>query len=205
MYGKNRDYVSYSAIILWEKKPDQYRRQYYEDAPRLDNIYTRLGKEIHEKLEKNAEFFSEIDRTGLREQEIITTISGIKVKAFIDYIDLRIPLIRDYKTSLTPWTPSKVLSHEQLPFYSLLVENEMGIKIRNADILWFETIKKENNIKRGGVKINLGTELFLSGYYEIIKRPSPITIAERTRIKKWLITKAEEIKIDYAKYKATNN
>lgn len=200
MYGKNRDYCSYSALILWQTNPEQYRRQYYEDTPKLDNIFTRFGKQIHEQLEKNQEFFPEIDRTGLREQQIETTIKGVKVKAFIDYIDLRQPLIRDYKTSIARWTPAKVQAHEQLPFYSLLVENEMGIAIRNTDILWFETARKENIIKKGGVKLVGDTELFLTGYYEVIKRPSLVTKDERKRLKNWLVDKADEIRLDYEEY-----
>lgn len=204
MYGKNRDYCSYSALMLWKTNPDQYRKQYYENLPKVSSIYTRFGKQIHEQLEKNHEFFPEIDRTGLREQQIETVIKGVKVKAFIDYIDLRTPLIRDYKTSISRWTPVKVQSHEQLPFYSLLVENEMGLTIRNTDILWFETAKKADVIKKGGVKLIGETELFLTGYYEVIKRPHPVTAKERTRLKKWLIETADEIRFDYEKFQRAN-
>lgn len=202
LYGTDKNYVSYSSLKLWESNPNEYRRIYYEGKPRPDSIYTRFGKHIHDQLEKYDDFYKEIDRTGLREQQILVTISGVKVKAYIDYIDLRIPLIRDYKTSIKPWTPAKVQDHEQLPFYSLLVEHQFGIKVRDVDILWLETQHRQPTIKRGGVTISGEKELFLTGYWEIIKRPYKVTASERKRLKDWLIKTANEIQIDYEKYRS---
>ena len=203
MYGLNKPYLSWSALSLWQQSQARYRKQYYEKSPRFNNIYTRFGKKIHDRLEKDPTFLPDIDRVGLREQSIEGVLEGVHLKGFVDYIDLRIPLIRDYKTSKKQWTVADVAKNKQLVFYSVLVEQEFGIPVDEVDILWLETKEKAKEEKIGGVAINTTPELNLSGHYEIIKRPEPVSALEKEEMKEWIITNAQAILEDYKSYLAS--
>lgn len=198
LYGHNKDYLSFSAIEKWFKNKDAYRRDYYEEKQKFENKYTRFGKEIHEKLETDKDFMPSIDRTGLREQSIDTIVDGVRIKAYVDHIDLRVPFVRDYKTGKTRWTPAKVQRHEQLPFYSLLAEIEYGIKINKGQILWLETDYDVTETKMNGVSLITDNGMKLTGNTDIIERR--ITQADRNRMRAYIRVAAKEIADDYAEY-----
>lgn len=172
-----KKYISYSAWQLWKSSKTQFRDKYYEGKKSPENIYSIFGREVHKKIEIGEIGLPPLLHNSQREVAINTHIEGIPVLAYVDILNVDLPLLADVKTGKrnkdgeSPWTELSVYKHEQLPFYALAVEAEYGVKIREGYIFWLETGFNTVIERIGSREIETdGSDLVLTGHSEIIRR-----------------------------------
>lgn len=198
-----KKYLSYSQIDLWIKNKNEYRLRYYEGKKSPDTVYTLFGRDVHEQIDTDPKF-ADI-RLPKAEHKILVEVSGIPVMGYLDTYHPVTHYFGDYKTGIRKpdgkprWTQYDVEMHEQLPFYSLLIQEKYGVKMNKSYLVWLETIFKDTTIKKGATTINLGRELLLTGEMERFERR--IYQYDRDRMKKWIIKSAKEIHNDYGEWR----
>lgn len=206
-----KPYLSWSSLNLWSKDKEQFRARYYRNEKLPDTPYTIFGRAVHDLLE-NDEGLNHIPRYPLKEVKLQTVIEGVPILGYIDSMeDSHTRRFIDYKSSIrnpdgsSKWTELEVQKLDQLPFYSMLIyENYAGpnkVKKGNhrAKLIWLETQWKQEPHQFGSCTlIGDGSELELSGYYEVFERV--IEPWERQRMKEWVVKNAQEISDDYSKY-----
>ena len=210
LYGKNKDYVSYSALRVWKESRDLYRRKYYDGQLDTGTVYTRFGKRVAEILEKRdfTDFpeLHQIPHYPISEQSIEIELEGIKVKGYLDLFDPATNAFGEVKTGIAnptkvaPWSRVTVRKHEQLPFYSLLIKKKFGTVTNRCNLIWLETrfIRVEDTI--GSRRMDRDSDdLELTGKMKIF--PRSIYQWERDRIEQMIINTANEIAIDYESYR----
>lgn len=199
IFGKGKDYMSYSAYSLWKRNPEAYRRHYYDGEKTFETIETRFGSKVHEMLENNDPSLSHVPHYSTFEYPIEVVIEGNKIRGRIDSIDMARLRFLDFKTGHTPWTKLKVRKLDQMPFYSMLLKEAYGKVDRICHLVWIETEFDKKSIQFDGHELTAQTRnLRLTGKVKKFKRE--ISKWERTRIKKDLLKVCEEIKKDYAEY-----
>lgn len=207
IYKLPKDYLSYSAITLWSKDKAKFRRRYYENIKDKDTVYTLFGKEVHAQIEKDPKFAH--IRLPIAEQRMSVHIEGVPILGYIDTFDDVTCDFGEYKTAIlnsdgsSKWTQLTVQKHDQLPFYSLLIQEKFGKKINKTFLVWLETVFKDNVRSIGGVKLGGERELVLTGKHEIFHRK--MFQYDRDRIREWIIQSAKEISDDYQEWLIKNN
>jgi len=148
MYGKDKPYVSYSAITLWRQSKDRYRKRYYELERGYTSTEMEFGSQVSRTLETNAcsdDVLARVPRYSVMEQELEVEIDGIRVRGFLDSFDPVKKRFIEYKSGHlssvgeAPWTQAKVEKHMQLPFYSLLIQEIYGEVDDKCHHVWIET------------------------------------------------------------------
>lgn len=203
IFGKNKDYLSFSSVRLWKQSKEQYRKHYYDGAPGIDTVYTRFGKRIADLLEardfEQYPLLSKVPAYPVSEHSIEVTLNGVRVVGRLDLWNPKTFSFGEVKTGSKshkngpPWDAVKVARWEQLPWYSLLIKESEG-KVKNkCHLIWLETEFKEQK----GILRN--KELCLTGEIKIFERI--IFEYERKNIRKEIITIANDIQQDYATYR----
>ena len=200
-----KKYISYSQVSLWKRDKSAYRRKYYDGEPSVDTAYTMFGKEIHAQIEAGG--LEHVPRYSKHEHEVRVNIEDVPVIGYIDSFAPRRCAIVEYKTGIRDasnsprWTQSKVQAHDQLPFYSMLVQQKYGKVHDETTLVWLETewYEHESVEMFDGMELT-GTErrLRLTGDIEIFKRT--IEQWERDRMIEILLSTAKEISEDYERY-----
>lgn len=197
-----KPYLSWSAISLWNRDKDLFRRRYYENEKSPDNVFTLFGRETHTMLETQ-ENLAHIPRHEIAELEIKTEIEGVPILGYIDNFSPKTKAFLDYKTAKNPWTEVEVQKLDQMPFYSLLIKEKFGKVKAKCQLIWLETRFKEVEEKVGSqIMVGEGNELELTGVFKVFNRT--IEEWERERIKKWIVKSAKEISEDYQNYLLKN-
>jgi len=203
-----KKYLSYSALTLWKRDKRAFRRRYYEGIAMPDTPYTLFGREIAEELEKR-EALSHIPRYSVPEYKCEVEIDGVPVLGYLDSFDPDTNSIMEFKTGIkTPsgkprWTKLEVAKHEQLPFYSMLVEEKHGKVDPVVTLVWLETawVEREKTHFAEALDMMLSSTyrvLELTGHSETFTRR--IAKWERDRMREWVRTASKEIAEDYAEY-----
>ncbi len=198
-YNLPKKYLSYSALELWRKDKNAFRSKYYEGIDRGDTIYTLYGREVHEIIDKDPAYAH--IRLPIAEQEMTVKVSGVTVMGYIDTFDPETHDFNEYKSGIRKpdgsprWTKVDVQKHDQLPFYSMMIEKKYGTKVNTCKLVWLETQKEAQSMKIGGVTLGQGSKLSLTGHLEVFERK--IYQYDRDRMKKWVVTSAEDISNDY--------
>jgi hypothetical protein len=198
-----KDYLSYSALTLFEKNKADFRKRYYEGLKLPDTKYSRFGREVHEQIDTDPQF-ADI-RLPVAEHKMTVKVEGIPILGYIDTFCPETFNFGEYKSGIRKpdgkprWTAVDVAKHDQLPFYSLLIQEKYGAKINKTYLVWLETEIKKHTITQGGVEIVLSQEMKLTGYRERFDRK--IYQYDRDRIKKWIITSAKQIHDDYEQWR----
>lgn len=65
-----KGYLSYSQWDLWIKNPNRYRREYFENADRLDTVYLRFGGQFSKMVEALGERMQHIPNRMLAIEEL---------------------------------------------------------------------------------------------------------------------------------------
>jgi hypothetical protein len=204
LYGYKKWYLSYSALDLWRSSKTQYRKRYYLEEPeKIENKYTRFGKKVHGWIENGLLHLPDYPDTEFTsEYRIIERISGIPIMAYIDLYDPITHRFADVKTGKSKWTPSKVQKLDQLPIYSLLIQQHTGHVTDECAVVWIgtECHTPENTSPFAGA----GQEeaLRLTGDMAVLKRT--VDQDERNRWRERIVTLASEIEKDYQDYKNNN-
>lgn len=200
-YNLPRGYLSYSAIMLWVKNPEAYRKRYYENEPQNESVPMIFGKKIAEVLEsRDYKEFPELAKVPfypVSEYPIVIDVAGVPVKAYLDLWEPETFTFGEVKTGgSTAWDLVKVMKHEQLPFYSLLIKEAHGKVNPKVNLIWLETRYKRVMEKIGSRTLECdGRDLELTGRMEVFERR--IAEWERKRIKKLILQSAQEITDDY--------
>lgn len=198
-----KPYLSYSAIDLWKRDKTRFRRRYYEGITDPDSAFSLFGREVHALIDSDPKF-ADI-RLAQAEKKVEVEIDGIPVLGYIDTYDPDTPLLGEYKSAIrnpdgtSKWTKSTVLKHNQLPFYSLLVQEKYGVKVNKTYLVWLETAWEEGKKKMGGATIGFGRRLVLTGHTERFERR--IYQYDRDRMRKWIVESAKEISDDFTLWK----
>ena len=186
-----KKFLSYSAIQLWNTSKDQFRKRYYENIKFADTKYTLFGKAIEKEI--YAGKYPDIPCWGGAQHELKTTIEDIPIIGYLDSFNFEDKQFLDYKTSLEPWTLTKVQKLDQLPFYSMLVEKIYGKVHPVCKLIWLETqVVAEKGL------LTHSDKMIYTGKHEIFERN--IKKWERRRIIDWITVSAEEISQDYCEY-----
>lgn len=208
-----RGYLSHSAMDLWAKSKDRYRRKYYGDQlPEPTTPYMAFGKEIASLMEdkkavKKHPILRRVPRYSHSEYPLDVVIDGVPIKGFIDSFDPKKNRILEYKTGIrdakgnAPWDAVKVRRHDQLLLYSLCVEELLGEVHPVTKLVWVETQWEERceTYQFGDAEITeCGPHLSLTGDLEVFKRP--IDAWEREWMRKEIVRVATEISEDYKNY-----
>lgn len=202
-----KGYLSYSAMSLWQRSPEQYRARYYENAPDFDSPELTFGKHIAKMLEDSHESVAHVPRLPVAEYPFMVEISGVMVKGYIDTFDPEKIAFAEYKTGHLdpsgnpPWNVVKVRQHGQLTLYSCALEIIHKKVDPLCELIWLETefVEKTRTFGKHVLRGH-SRELKLTGRIE--RFPRKITKWERTRMKNLVRDVAEEISEDYKKYHA---
>lgn len=202
-YNLPRSYLSYSSWSLWKRDKQAFRRRYYFNEDSFETVETIFGKKIAKRLEDKDPELSFIPSYSKSEHGIETIIGDVPVKGYLDTFEPDSFSFGEYKTGhlskegKAPWDIVKVAKHDQLPFYSLLIESKYGKVDRVTHLHWLETKFKEKKIMFEGIELIANSrELELTGKILTFKRIIPKW--ERDEIKKSIIKVAEEISEDYS-------
>lgn len=216
-----KPYLSYSAMSLWMRDRNSYRKRYYEGEPYISTPYTEFGNKVGGELEdmsngKLDTFFDstleKVPRYSVPEQKLEVTIAGVPFLMFLDSFDPDTLGILEYKTGIIgpggrePWDRVAVRKHTQLPIYTLGVKHTYGDWNPHIKLVWMETkwstidheLRFQDQVfteKRPGLK--------LTGRVETFDRE--IAEWELDRMEKLIITNAEQISADYKLWRIQNS
>src|SRR3990167_2839207 len=197
-----KSHLSFSSLDLWRHDKARFRRRYYENIKEPDTIYTLFGRAVHEQIDRDPSYAH--IRLPVSEKKITVTVSGVPILGYIDTFDPNTFAWKEYKSGIRKpdgsprWTQVDVEAHDQLPFYSLLLQASFGVKSNHTKLIWFETEFEENGQKVGGVVIGGERKLRLTGQYEVFSRR--IYQYDRDRMRKWIRQAAEEKSSDYKRW-----
>jgi len=199
-----REYISYSAYSLWKKDRGAFRRRYYENEKPFETAETLFGKTIADHLEQ-LKSIEGLDVYGTPEHKIEVEYKGIKILGYLDDFDPKGLRFNEFKTGhlspegKAPWDRVKVQKHEQLVFYSMLVEMKYGKVDPVCCLKWMETSFINKSVEFEGHTLETQSrELKLTGKILTFKRK--IYKWERENLKKEIIKTVLEISNDYKKY-----
>lgn len=210
MLNLPKKYLSYSQLNTWLKNKEVYRDKYYRGEKQHENPEMVFGKQIAKMLEDHEAIkihpvLSKVPHYSVSEHGIKTEIDAIPVMGYIDSFDPKTKSFIEYKSGhLTrngnfPWSQVSVRKHEQLPFYSLLIEQTEGYVNRVCHLIWLETVFKKKTIDFDGhILTSPSRDLELTGRIETFKRI--ITKWERKRMRDLISKVAWEISEDFTNY-----
>lgn len=212
-----KGYLSYSAMDLWLRDPDGYRKRYYLQEPYFSTPYTEFGNLVGGALEERewdhpvlAPVRGKIPQGTHPEHLIEVEIAGVPILGKLDDFNLQNYFIDEYKTGIrdtkgkAPWDRVKVRKHKQLTLYTLMVKHKYGAYNPDIQLTWMETewarIKEQVPFGAGFVEESrMG--LRLTGHVEIF--PRTIAEWELDRLEEIIRETAEDISNDYKKWKKT--
>jgi len=193
-----KPHISWSQINVWMSNPERFRREYFENAGKLDTKFLQFGKGIAKLIEsgKHKELLPELVVYELPEFEIRTLISGIPILSYLDSYDPKLNVFREVKTGKIPWTQSKVQKHDQLTFYATALKSSTGKMPEYCDLDWLETkegIIEVDDFWRENEKLLQVTGRIVTFHREFDER-------EVDRMENLIVKCAEEISEAYLKF-----
>lgn len=146
-----KPHLSWSQMEIWTKNPERYKREYFENAKKLDTKYLQFGKGIAKSIEDGSykEILPDLVVYKFPEYKIEAEIQGVPVLSYVDsYYDeseLNPHVFREYKTGKHPWTQAKVQKHGQLLFYAVGLRAKIGTMPEYCDLDWIETAESSDS------------------------------------------------------------
>ncbi len=136
-----KGHLSWSAISCWLTNPERFRREYFENAEKLDTKYLRFGKGIAELIEngKHKELLPDLVVYEKPEFEIRVEVAGVPILGYLDGYNPSNNTFGEYKTGKHPWTQAKVQKHDQLTLYATMLKALTGKIPEYCDLHWIET------------------------------------------------------------------
>ena len=136
-----KNHLSWSAINCWMTNKERFRREYFENAGRLDTKYLRFGKGIAKMIEDGThkDLLPGLLVYDKPEHELRAEIMGVPMLAYIDSYDSVNNVFLEYKTGKIPWTQAKVQKHDQLTLYATMLKAITGEMPEYCDLIWIET------------------------------------------------------------------
>lgn len=198
MYSLPKGYLSHSAMELWRKNPDAYRRKYYEKGPDINTPEILFGKKIATLLENHDELVKHVKQYSHPEFQLDFQIEGVPILGYIDSFDPKKKRFLEFKTGHVAWDAVRVRKHPQLTLYSLGIEVLFGSVHPTCELVWLET-EKVLTPSLGLVTHEDAHSIKLTGRIETFKRK--IEQWERDKLREDIVSIAREISADYEAYK----
>lgn len=208
MLNLPRSHLSYSAIDLWTKSKDQFRKRYYLNERPPETPEMLFGKKMANLLEKDDPMVRKIPRYFCPEYKLEVMIGDVPMLGYIDSFDPLAFRFYEYKTGRAKtdgkprWDRVAVHETDQLVMYSLLLQEKYG-KVENlCHLVWLEThfVEKIHTTEFDGKTLEASKrEIDLKGHMEVF--PRTIKQYERDDLRKKIIRVANEISDDYTKFK----
>lgn len=196
-----KNYFSYTQYHLWRTNRNAYRDRYFYGKPSFETAETRFGKSISDLMEK--EGIEGIPKYSHPEYEIKVDVGdGLTLLGRLDSFDPEKKAFLEYKTGHVlktgqhTWNAQKVLEHDQLPFYSMLIELQFGKVQDECKLIHLETEFYFKEMEwNGHTLLSTTRSLRLTGKHSIFDRS--ITDGERKIILQDVKDAWREIKEDY--------
>jgi hypothetical protein len=206
-----KPYLSYSAMDLWLRDPESYRKRYYLNEPYFSTPYTEFGNLVGGALEDRdwdhpvlQPVIGKVPQGDHPEHKIEVDINGVPILSYLDDFTMATKAIEEYKTGIrdkkgrAPWDRVKVRKHKQLTLYTLMVREKYGSWNPNIQLTWMETEWADisEKVNFGGTIISderMG--LKLTGHVEVF--PRTIKEWELDRMAEIIRSTAEAISKDY--------
>lgn len=136
-----RPHLSWSSIDCWNRSPERFRREYFENGKKLDTKYLRFGSGIGKLVEngKHKELLPDLIVYKEVEFEIRCEIMGVPMLMYLDSYDPEMNVFTEMKTGKIPWTQAKVQKHDQLVVYAAGIKCLTGKIPEYCDLHWIET------------------------------------------------------------------
>ena len=210
-----KPYLSYSAMDLWARDPNEYRKRYYIGEPFFSTPYTEFGNLVGGALEERewdhpvlAPVRGKIPQGTHPEHKLEVEVLGVPIMGYLDDFNLQDFSIEEYKTGIrdskgnAPWDRVRVRKHKQLTLYTLMVKHKYGDWNPDIRLTWMETewarICEQVEFGQGTIEdCQLG--LRLTGHVEVF--PRTIAEWELDRMEQFIRKTAEEISEDYKLWK----
>lgn len=203
-----KKYLSYSAIDLWSKSKDGFRKRYYLNEPFIETPETAYGKVVHKWIETGDPRAKNVPSYNLHEARIELMIGEVPMIGYIDSLCEHTARFYDYKTGRPKpdgslrWDPVEVARTDQLPFYSLFLKEKSGHVEDLCHLIWLPTTYKKKQIEFQGHTLESDSrDIEWSG--EVHCFPRIIREYERKAAKDKIIRCANEISKDYEEYRKT--
>ena len=197
-----KQYFSYSQFSLWLKNKDGYRKRYYLNEKQIETPEMLFGKKIAKILEDKRRL-RKVKRYSRSEYPIKCFLENVPVIGYIDSFDPEQKRFIEFKTGHTEWDAVRVAKHEQLPFYSLLIETAHKEVTDLCSLVWLQTRFTTIKRKFDGIQLSAQSrELELTKRFEIF--PRIIKKWERKKMREKILSVAQEISNDYANFKKSN-
>lgn len=209
-----KKYLSYSAISLWQRNKDEYRRRYYENIKSPETPEMIYGKKIAKILESGLfddhPKLRKIPRYRSPEHPLEVTIDDIPLLGYVDSFDPGLGRFIEYKTGRNNvdgtdrWNTIEVYKTDQLPMYSLMVKEKYGYVENLCHLVWLRTVFTQKVTEFDGHRLVAEEKnVTLEGYFKIF--PRRIFEYERQAMKDKIIRIAKEIETDYGAYQRTKS
>lgn len=160
-----RNHLSASQMECFIKSPARYRKEYFENGPRLTSKFLSFGKKVHELIEKDKykDILPDLVVYDVRELEIKCDILGVPTLSYIDSYDPINNVFRDTKTGIVPWDRVKVIKLNQLLFYAVVLKHKFGKIPEYCDLDWIQTKEGKTDTEEVDFWRTNETELNITG------------------------------------------
>ncbi len=144
-----KPWLSWSSINCWMTNKERFRREYFENADKLDTKYLRFGKGIAKMIEDglHKELLPDLPIYDCPEYELRATIMGVPMLSYIDCYDSKTGNFLEYKTGKHAWTQAKVQKHDQLTLYATMLKEITGKIPEYCDLIWIETKEEKKEVE----------------------------------------------------------
>lgn len=185
-----KPYISWSAMDLWEKNPERFKREYFLGGKKLDTRFLRFGKWIariveelceiqkrtgskdealkelailHSLDQDTIEAIAQLETDGISEYDIKCEINGVQILSYVDKYVPEHNYFREYKTGKHAWTKAKVEDHGQLVFYAVGLRKKIGKMPTECYLDWLETSEDPKESTDGDFWARTDRKLRLTG------------------------------------------
>jgi len=195
-----RGYLSWSQMNCYLTNPVRFRKEYFENGPRLTSKYLSFGKDVHELIENNKhkDILPDLVVYDVRELKVECDIFGVPILAYIDSYDPIDNVFRDTKTGKIPWDKAKVIKLGQLLFYAVALKHKYGKVPEYCHLDWLQSKEGSNDAPVDDFWRTNENQLNLTGHMQSFQRNFYITEIEQMETK--ICETAIKISKDYQEF-----
>lgn len=200
-----KDTVSYSALSLWCKDKEGYRKHYYVGEPSFTSPYTIFGTEVHRKVEHGEIVIPKFPHEDyIHEHKVEASLAGVPVLGYLDMTHKETHAVVDLKTSKNVWTSADVQKLDQLPLYIALLREHRDFVSLWATVICLETTWVQDDVPTisvGGFEVEQDSNRRLA-----LTDRAPVVLKRRVynydieRVVEWVKVTAGEIAEDFKRY-----
>jgi hypothetical protein len=202
IHTDGRPILRFSLFEAWWKNPQEAMKRYFpEEEVHFSNMFMDFGSLVADELCQRPipDWLLGAHHYDENEYRIITDVEGFMVRGTIDSYDharrkfldnkcVKVSRLKNGDWSAHSWTQNKVNAHEQLVFYSFLIQHVHGTVDEECSINAIPYYVDENGICRR-------TEYVSYDIWRVISQQ------ERDEMKEKIVTTAKDITRLFSEYK----